>query len=52
MNRIVGIIVGALFVYAGVVKIIDPVEFARDIDNYKLLPWPVAVGSALYLPWL
>jgi putative oxidoreductase len=52
MNRLVGIIIGALFVYAGVVKIIEPVEFARDIDNYKLLPWSVGVGFALYLPWL
>jgi putative oxidoreductase len=30
----------------------DPVGFARDIDNYNLLPWPVAVVLALYLPWL
>lgn len=52
MKRLVGIIIGALFVYAGVVKIIDPVEFARDIDNYKMLPWSIGVGLALYLPWL
>ena len=32
--RLVGIIIGGLFIYAGVVKIIEPVEFARDIDNY------------------
>ena len=52
MKRIVSILIGALFVYAGVIKVIDPVEFARDIDNYKMLPWPVAVWLALYLPWL
>ena len=33
-------------------KIIEPVEFARDIDNYKMLPWKLGVGLALYLPWL
>ena len=50
--RLLGIIIGGLFVYAGAVKIIEPVEFARDIDNYKLLPWRFGVFVALYLPWL
>ena len=50
--RVVAIIVGGLFIYAGAVKVIDPVEFARDIDNYKMLPWQIGVGLALYLPWL
>jgi putative oxidoreductase len=50
--RVVAILIGALFVYAGAVKVIDPVAFARDIDNYKILPWRVGVWLALYLPWL
>lgn len=50
--RVVAILIGGLFVYAGAVKVIDPVEFARDIDNYKMLPWQLSVGLALYLPWL
>jgi uncharacterized membrane protein YphA (DoxX/SURF4 family) len=50
--RLIGILVGALFIYAGVVKIIEPVEFARDIDNYKMLPWQFGIFLALYLPWL
>jgi uncharacterized membrane protein YphA (DoxX/SURF4 family) len=50
--RVIAIAVGALFVYAGAIKAIDPVEFARDIDNYKMLPWPMSVALALYLPWL
>lgn len=50
--RVVAIIIGGLFVYAGAVKIVDPVEFARDIDNYKMLPWQIGVGLAFYLPWL
>lgn len=52
MKRIVAILIGALFIYAGIVKVIDPVEFARDIDNYKMLPWRVSVWLALFLPWL
>jgi uncharacterized membrane protein YphA (DoxX/SURF4 family) len=50
--RVIAILIGALFVYAGAVKVIDPVAFARDIDNYKMLPWRVGVWFALYLPWL
>jgi putative oxidoreductase len=50
--RLIAILIGALFIYAGVVKIIEPVEFARDIDNYKMLPWRLGVFLALYLPWL
>ena len=50
--RLIAILIGALFIYAGAVKIIDPVEFARDIDNYKMLPWKLGVGLAFYLPWL
>lgn len=50
--RVIAILIGALFVYAGAVKVIDPVAFARDIDNYKILPWRVGVWFALYLPWL
>jgi len=58
--RIVGVLVGALFVFAGLtkmfdfhpVRVLDPMEFARDIDNYKILPWTVSVWLALYLPWV
>ena len=50
--RLIAIIIGGLFIYAGAVKIIDPVEFARDIDNYKMLAWQPSVWLALYLPWL
>jgi uncharacterized membrane protein YphA (DoxX/SURF4 family) len=30
----------------------NPSEFASDIDNFKILPWPVSVALAFYLPWL
>jgi len=50
--RVVAIIMGGIFIYAGAVKVIDPVEFARDIDNYKMLPWQMGVWLGLYLPWL
>lgn len=31
---------------------LDPVQFAHDIDHYNILPWTVGVGLAFYLPWL
>jgi len=50
--RVVDLIIGGIFVYAGVLKILDPVQFANDIDNYKTLPWFASVRLAFYLPWL
>jgi putative oxidoreductase len=50
--RLVDLIVGGIFIYAGVTKAIDPVQFANDIDNYKTLPWFISVRLAFYLPWL
>jgi putative oxidoreductase len=50
--RIVDLVVGGVFVYAGALKALDPVQFANDIDNYKSLPWFITVRLAFYLPWL
>ena len=50
--RTLDFIIGGLFLYAGVVKILDPIGFANDIDNYKTLPWAISVRLAFYLPWL
>jgi hypothetical protein len=49
---VVAIVIGGIFIYAGAVKIVDPAEFARDVDNYKMLPWQMSVWLGLYLPWL
>jgi len=50
--RIVDVVVGAIFICAGAIKAFDPIRFANDIDNYKILPWTIGVGLAFYLPWL
>jgi len=50
--RVIDLIVGGIFIYAGVIKVLDPVQFGLDIDNYKSLPWFVSVRLAFYLPWL
>ncbi|HLW35265.1 MAG TPA: MauE/DoxX family redox-associated membrane protein [Chthoniobacterales bacterium] len=50
--RILAVITGGVFVYAGAVKAFDPVQFGLDIDNFKILPWFVSVRLAFFLPWL
>ena len=50
--RIFDLIIAAVFIYAGAIKMLDPVQFANDIDNYKILPWTIGVRLAFYLPWL
>ncbi len=49
---IVAVIVGGVFIYAGASKISDPMQFGRDIQNFKIVPWPAAIRMAFYLPWL
>jgi putative oxidoreductase len=52
MWRMLDFIVGGIFVYAGVIKALDPIGFANDVDNYKMLPWAISVRLAFFLPWL
>jgi uncharacterized membrane protein YphA (DoxX/SURF4 family) len=42
----------AVFLYAGIGKLLDPAAFAVAIENYRLLPCMVSGWVALYLPWL
>jgi putative oxidoreductase len=50
--RILAILIGVLFVYAGALKAWDPVRFAGDIENYHILPWALNLALAFFLPWL
>ena len=50
--RIIDFIVAAIFIYAGVLKVLDPIQLAHDINNYRILPWTMSVALAFYLPWL
>lgn len=50
--RALAVAVGAPFVYAGVLKALDPAQFALDVQNFRLVPWTACVLIALYLPWL
>jgi putative oxidoreductase len=41
-----------VFVFAGGIKAADPNAFAEEIMRYQLVPWPVAVSLAFWLPFL
>jgi putative oxidoreductase len=43
---------GAIFVYAGLVKIADPLGFALALYNYHILPGWMINPLAIYLPWV
>jgi uncharacterized membrane protein YphA (DoxX/SURF4 family) len=43
---------GDALVHFRQISLAGPVEFANGIDNFKLVPWPVSVALAFYLPWL
>lgn len=46
------LVVAAVLGWAGTVKALDPSAFATSIMGFRIVPWPVAAGLALYLPWL
>jgi len=45
-------LVAIVFIYAGVVKIINPSAFAAAIDNYRMLPYFLVALTAAVLPWI
>ncbi|HEY1770525.1 MAG TPA: MauE/DoxX family redox-associated membrane protein [Chthoniobacterales bacterium] len=52
VRRTLAVLVGAVFLYAGIAKVTDPMLFAGDIGNYQIIPWTLGVRIAFYLPWL
>ncbi len=50
--RLFEIILGVLFVYAGVLKLLRPYEFAEAVQAYRLLPDSLVGLTAATLPWL
>ena len=45
------LVLGGLFVYAGAVKVLDPLDFAQDIRNYRLAGQSLSFIAAIVLPW-
>ena len=46
------IVLGGVFIYASIDKIMHPEEFAKAIGNYHVLPFGLENLLALTLPWL
>jgi hypothetical protein len=46
------IVVGAVFIWAGGLKIASPLDFARDIENYRFFPRDLVFIIAIVLPWV
>jgi len=59
MNRVnrylpatVRILLGAIFIYAALLKIADPVAFAGSVAAYKILPYFASYLTAAVLPFV
>lgn len=46
------LVVGLVFLYASVNKILDPAGFAKAVYNYRLVPLPLLHVFAVLLPWV
>lgn len=46
------LVLGGIFIYASIDKIAQPLEFAKIIKNYHVLPGFLVTLPALVLPWL
>jgi putative oxidoreductase len=46
------LLLGGIFVYAGLTKIIQPVDFEKVVEGYKLLPGGLVHWVSIILPWV
>jgi len=46
------IILGGVFIWAGLLKIFDPLGFAEAIANFRVFPQWISFFLALMLPWI
>jgi uncharacterized membrane protein YphA (DoxX/SURF4 family) len=46
------VILGFVFVYASIHKIVDPESFAKSIENYRILPFFSVNVVAIIVPWV
>lgn len=52
LHLAIRLIMGGIFLYAGWGKIVDPMDFASSIYNYKLLPVFMIGLAVVIIPWL
>jgi putative oxidoreductase len=46
------LVVGGVFIWAGLLKIFDPLDFAQNIANYRIFSQSVSLFLALIIPWI
>lgn len=46
------LIVGGVFVWSGVLKVSDPLDFAQNVANYQVVGQTLSFVIALILPWI
>ena len=46
------VVLGIVFVYASIDKIINPIDFSNAIDNYHITPIQLNNIAALIIPWI
>lgn len=46
------LVIGGVFIWAGILKIMDPLDFAQSIANYRAFPRFISFFLALILPWI
>ncbi len=51
IQMICRLILGGLFIFASIDKIVNPRDFARIIHDYRLIPDMFVFGLAALLPW-
>lgn len=51
LQRAARILIGSVFVFAAIDKIYNPDAFAKNINNYHVLPYAALNIMALVLPW-
>jgi len=49
---IIRLAVGGLFIWAGLLKVVDPLGFAQDIANYRVFSRDLSFLITLVLPWI
>ena len=52
LNIALRLILGGVFIFAGVLKIYEPGKFAQDIGNYRIVPHDLLNLFAITLPWV
>jgi len=52
IRRLLGVALGGLFFYAGLLKILHPYEFAEAVMAYHLLPASLVGAVVAMLPWV